>query len=136
MSIHICPNCGSQKKFRLHDHPRSLNDRLTRLLEVTTIALDSLVALCADLEVEVPKKGDTNAMFNPYQPPAECEIGANLHPNEGICRGSFALGTACGHCRRCLQELPQAILKQRDLEGALFKVKRFIENVRLQGSKE
>lgn len=28
-----------------------------------------------------------------------------MQPSEAICRGSIALGTACGSCTRCLDEL-------------------------------
>lgn len=37
-------------------------------------------------------------------------------PNEAVCRGDWLLGTACQHCRRCLETAPHAIavLKKAD----------------------
>lgn len=30
-----------------------------------------------------------------------------------VCRGSWLLGTACGHCQRCIKEAPSAIATLR-----------------------
>jgi hypothetical protein len=44
-------------------------------------------------------------------------------PDAVVCRGSWMLGTACGHCSRCAEALPKAMAYFRDkvavLEGRL-----------------
>jgi hypothetical protein len=30
-----------------------------------------------------------------------------------VCKGSWLLGTACGHCQRCIKEAPEAIAALR-----------------------
>lgn len=41
---------------------------------------------------------------------------------EGICKGSWVLGTACGHCQRCNDEASSLIPELRnELKSANFK---------------
>ena len=44
-----------------------------------------------------------------YPSPEPCKIGANLAQNEVICRGSYTLGSACGKCKRCRNELARIL---------------------------
>jgi hypothetical protein len=54
---------------------------------------------------------------------ARAEQAAHRQEHAVVCRGSWVLGTACGHCSRCAAELPKAMEYFRDkaavLEGRL-----------------